>query len=196
MDSLINKWNHIYSQAEISNIPASGVLIENAYLLPETGTALDLACGLGGNALFLAQQHLAVTAWDISSTAIAKLSAYADRQRLNINACQQNITSHSFPKSSYDVISVSRFLDRTLSDAIIGALRPGGLLFYQSFTKEKTSEQGPKNPDFMLDRNELLRSFYPLAVVFYRENSFCGNLQKGLRNEMQFIGQNIDYKTK
>ena len=193
MDSLIDKWNHIYSQVDINTIQASGVLIENAYLLPEKGTALDLASGLGGNALFLAQQNLAVTAWDISSTAIAKLSAYVDRQGLNINACQQNITSLSFTKSSYDVISVSRFLDRTLSDAIIGALKPGGLLFYQTFTKEKISGQGPKNPTYMLDRNEILRLFYPLAVVIYRENSFCGNLHQGLRDEIQFVGQNIAY---
>ena len=193
MDSLIDKWNHIYSQVDINTIQASGVLIENAYLLPEKGTALDLASGLGGNALFLAQQNLAVTAWDISLTAIAKLSAYADRQGLNINACQQNITSLSFTKSSYDVISVSRFLDRTLSDAIIGALKPGGLLFYQTFTKEKISGQGPKNPTYMLDRNEILRLFSPLAVVIYRENSFCGNLHQGLRDEIQFVGQNIAY---
>jgi 2-polyprenyl-3-methyl-5-hydroxy-6-metoxy-1,4-benzoquinol methylase len=193
MDNLINKWNQFYRQTEIKGIRASDVLIENAYLLPDTGTALDLACGLGGNALFLAQQHLAVTAWDISSIAIAKLTAYAERQGLNINACQQNITPLSLAKSSYDVISVSRFLDRTLSDAIIGALKPGGLLFYQTFTKEKTSGQGPKNPTFMLDRNEILRLFSPLAVVFYRENSFCGNLQKGLRDEAQFVGQNIAY---
>jgi 2-polyprenyl-3-methyl-5-hydroxy-6-metoxy-1,4-benzoquinol methylase len=193
MDNLINKWNQFYRQTEFKGIRASDVLIENAYLLPDTGTALDLACGLGGNALFLAQQHLAVTAWDISSIAIAKLTAYAERQGLNINACQQNITPLSLAKSSYDVISVSRFLDRTLSDAIIGALKPGGLLFYQTFTKEKTSGQGPKNPTFMLDRNEILRLFSPLAVVFYRENSFCGNLQKGLRDEAQFVGQNIAY---
>jgi 2-polyprenyl-3-methyl-5-hydroxy-6-metoxy-1,4-benzoquinol methylase len=193
MDNLINKWNQFYRQTEIKGIRASDVLIENAYLLPDTGTALDLACGLGGNALFLAQQHLAVTAWDISSIAIAKLTAYAEGQGLNINACQQNITPLSLAKSSYDVISVSRFLDRTLSDAIIGALKPGGLLFYQTFTKEKTSGQGPKNPTFMLDRNEILRLFSPLAVVFYRENSFCGNLQKGLRDEAQFVGQNIAY---
>lgn len=193
MDVLINKWNQIYSQTDTKAIHAAEVLIENAYLLPKTGTALDLACGLGGNAIFLAQQHLAVTAWDISSIAIAKLAAYADRQGLNINACQQNITPLSLTKSSYDVITVSRFLDRTLSDAIIDALKPGGLLFYQTFNKEKTEDQGPKNSAFLLDRNEILRLFSSMAVVFYRENSLCGNLQKGLRAETQFVGQIIEF---
>lgn len=192
MDILINQWNRIYSQEDSNTLHAAEVLTENAYLLPKTGTALDLACGLGGNAIFLAQQKLAVTAWDISSVAIAKLAAYADRERLNINARQQNITKDVFAESRYDVISVSRFLDRTLSDAIIGALKPGGLLFYQTFTREKTNELGPNNPAFLLDRNELLRLFSPLTVVFYRENSLCGDPQKGLRNEAQFIGQHTN----
>lgn len=191
MDLQADKWNRVYSQADSSVIQVSEVLIDNAFLLPKTGAALDLACGLGGNALFLAQQGLAVTAWDISSVAIARLAATADRQGLNINACQQNISSLSLAKSSFDVIAVSRFLDRTLTDAIIGALKPGGLLFYQTFTKEKTSGQGPNNPNFLLERNEFLGLFSRLAVLFYRENSLCGNLQKGLRGEMQFVGQNI-----
>lgn len=191
MDLQADKWNRVYSQADSSVIQVSEVLIDNSFLLPKTGAALDLACGLGGNALFLAQQGLAVTAWDISSVAVARLEAAADRQGLNINACQQNISSLSLAKSSFDVIAVSRFLDRTLTDAIIGALKPGGLLFYQTFTKEKTSGQGPNNPNFLLERNEFLGLFSRLAVLFYRENSLCGNLQKGLRGEMQFVGQNI-----
>ncbi|NOT11879.1 MAG: methyltransferase domain-containing protein [Methylococcaceae bacterium] len=191
-DLLGSKWNYIYSQTKTEPAQAADVLIENAHLLPETGTALDLACGLGGNAIFLAQQGLAVTAWDISSIAIEWVLAYAKREGLNINACQHNITRLSLPKCSYNIIAVSRFLDRTLSDAIIDALKPGGLLFYQTFTVEKIGRVGPTNPAFLLERNEILRLFSPLAVIFYRENSLCGNLQKGIRNEMQFIGQNID----
>lgn len=196
MDPQADKWNGVYSQADSSVIQASEVLIDNVFLLPKTGTALDLACGLGGNALFLTKQGLAVTAWDISSVAVATLAAAADRQGLNINACQQNISSLSLAKSSFDVITVSRFLDRTLTDAIIGALKPGGLLFYQTFTKEKTSGQGPNNPEFLLERNEFLGLFSRLAVLFYRENSLCGNLQKGLRGETQFVGQNINWLTR
>ena len=62
MSELIKKWNLLYNQADASDYSASKVLTENCFLLPSTGTALDLACGLGANALFLAQQGLAVTA--------------------------------------------------------------------------------------------------------------------------------------
>jgi tellurite methyltransferase len=43
----------------------------------------------------------------------------------------------SLTENAFDVIVVSRFLDRTLSDAIIDALKPDGLLFYQTFTRDK-----------------------------------------------------------
>ena len=189
MDALISKWNHIYTQSDQGLHPAVQVLTENDFLLPQTGAALDVACGLGGNAIFLAEQGLSVTAWDVSSVAIGKLTAYAVQKGLNVNACQQKITANSFKEYSFDVIVVSRFLDRTLSDAIIGALKPDGLLFYQTFTREKTSPRPPNNPDYLLGCSELLALFSPLRVIFYRENALIGEQLRGLRNEAQFIGQ-------
>ncbi|HEY5141569.1 MAG TPA: methyltransferase domain-containing protein [Methylococcales bacterium] len=189
MDAVISKWNHIYNESGQECYPAIQVLIENDFLLPVTGTALDLACGLGANAIFLAELGLAVTAWDISSVAIDKLTAYAVQQGLNINARQKKITAESFTGCCFDVIVVSRFLDRSLSDAIIGALKPDGLLFYQTFTREKTSRKPPNNPDYLLAENELLDMFSPLRVIFYRDNALIGEQLRGLRNEAQFIGQ-------
>jgi SAM-dependent methyltransferase len=191
MEAMIGKWNSIYNQYDPVCYPAAQVLTDNDFLLPTTGAALDLACGLGANAVFLAKQGLAVTAWDISVVAIDKLTAYAVRQGLNINACQQKIEADSFTECCFDVIVVSRFLDRTLSDAIIGALKPDGLLFYQTFTREKTSSKPPNNPDYLLGCNELLALFSPLRAVFYRENGLIGNPLRGLRNEAQFVGQKM-----
>jgi tellurite methyltransferase len=190
MVAVTNKWDRIYSQPDPACYQAAvQVLTENDFLLPTTGIALDLASGLGANAIFLAERGLAVTAWDISSVAIEKLTTYAAQQGLNINACQEKIVVDSFAECSFDVIVVSRFLDRTLSDAIIGSLKPDGLLFYQTFTREKISQKPPNNPDYLLDCSELLELFSPLKVIFYRENALIGEQLRGLRNEAQFVGQ-------
>lgn len=189
MDALIGKWDRIYSQSGREAYLPAQVLADNVFLLPEVGTALDLACGLGANAIFLAQQGLAVTALDISSVAIEKLTAYAALQGLNINARQQKIDCHSLAELKFDVIVVSRFLDRALSGAIIDALNPAGLLFYQTYTREKVNRHGPNNPDYLLAENELLGLFSPLRVVFFRDNGLIGNKNLGLRGEAQFIGQ-------
>ena len=190
MDALLDKWNRVYSESEPGLTPAAEVLTENGFLLPRAGRALDLASGLGANAIYLAGRGLAVTAWDLSSVATEKLNHYATTHHLAIDAHQQKIDSQIFPKSVYDVIVVSRFLDRTLSDAIIGALNPGGLLFYQTYTQARLAGQGgPNNPDYLLAENELLRLFSPLRVVFYWENVLIGDSGQGLRNEAQFVGR-------
>jgi tellurite methyltransferase len=189
MDAVISKWDQRYSQSGQERYSVVDVLTENDFLLPATGTALDLACGLGENAVFLAELGLAVTAWDISFVAIEKLRTYAVQQGLNINARQEKIVADSFTACCFDVIVVSRFLDRTLSDAIIGALKPDGLLFYQTFTREKTSRKPPNNPDYLLTENELLALFSALRVILYRENALIGEQLRGLRNEAQFVGQ-------
>jgi len=189
MKSLMEKWNRIYSEESISSFNVSEVLIENEYLLPQQGRALDLACGLGGNAVYLAGRGLSVTALDISPVAIRKLNEYAGREQLSIKGRRQFIESSSFAEQGYDIVVVSRYLDRNLKDAIISALKPGGLLFYQTFVQDKVASAGPNNPDFLLSNNELLKMFSPLRVVFYRENGLIGNTDLGLRNEAQFIGQ-------
>jgi SAM-dependent methyltransferase len=191
MTDLIDKWNALYSQSNTGDDSVTAVLSEHAFLLPHTGTALDLASGLGGNAVFLARHGLAVTALDISSVAINKLTRYAAEHKLTINADQQHITPESLKANRFDVIVVSRFLDRTLMNAIIDALKPNGLLFYQTFTREKATDTPPHNPDYLLANNELLALFAPLTVVFYQENALIGQQQRGLRNEAQYIGQKI-----
>lgn len=185
-------WDAIYDKASLNDcapLNCAEILADNAFLLPKNGLALDLACGMGANATFLAQQGLTVTALDISKIATDKLNSYAALQGLNIKACTLNIDINTFTNCTFDIIVVSRFLDRRLSDAIIGALKPNGLLFYQTFTKEKIKPTPPNNPDYLLNRNELLTLFSSLKIILYRENSLVGNPDLGLRNQAQFIGQ-------
>ena len=192
MISADQHWDAIYNKASFLDCDSTNcaeVLHENAFLLPSTGTALDLASGMGANATFLARQGLAVTALDISKVAIDKLNQYATQQALNIKACVQKIDLDNFTETAFDVIVVSRFLDRRLSNAIIDALKPNGLLFYQTFTKEKTIQTSPNNPDYLLNRNELLTLFSSLQVILYRENGLVGLQSIGLRNQAQYIGQ-------
>ncbi len=164
-----DKWNARY-QAVDKQAHAAQVLIDNLHLLPASGTALDLACGLGGNALLLAKQGLSVEAWDISPVAIAKLKQQATG--LSIHANVVNITTASLPKNHFDVIVISYFLEHSLAPALIEALQPNGLLFYQTFNQNQL-DHGPTNPVWRLQTNELLRLFSPLVVRYYREESLA-----------------------
>lgn len=185
---LQEKWDAVYRNTIGPAAPAE-LLVQHKYLLPKSGKALDLACGLGANARFLAEHNLDVDAWDISAVALQRLKQHALDSRLSINVRQLNIVTETLAKQTYDVIVICRFLDRALCNAIMAALKPGGLLFYQTFTRNKLDQQGPSNPDYLLERNELLRLFSPLNVVFYQELATVGDLQFGNRNEACFIGQ-------
>jgi len=188
MDKLGQKWDAIYRQREGSNPEPSGVLAQHTHLLPETGFALDLACGLGANTFLLAQHGLCVDAWDISAVAIEQIKKKTS-PLAQVNAEVVDVTQAKLLQSHYDVIVVSRFLDRQVVPKLIDALKPQGLIFYQTFTLAKSHTNGPSNPDFLLQRNELLSLFSELITVIYREDNNIGNTQLGLRNEAMLVAQ-------
>ena len=184
------KWNQRYDSAPDDFPEATLVLQDFSHLLPQ-GDALDLACGLGGNALFLASTKLSVQAWDISSVAIDKLNRHATSKHLFIQTEVRDVVALPPQEETFDVIIVSYFLHRALAKSLCAALRPNGLLFYQTFTRNKVSETGPKNPDFLLSKNELLELFGNLQLLAYREEGKTGDIKKGLRNEALLIGQKV-----
>ena len=121
---------------------ACAALREYAFLLPETGTALDLACGRGGNALFLARRGLQAHAWDISEEAIEALVREAEAEGLSVVTEVRDVQESPPEPCTFDVICVSFYLERGICGALIEALRPNGLLFYQTFLHEKVTDEG------------------------------------------------------
>ena len=181
------KWNERY-RAATGERQASQVLRENLHLLPDTGRALDLACGLGGNAILLAEQGLKVDAWDISDVPIASLQEVAHTRNLSIQAQVRDVEEYPPPPETYDVIVVSYFLDREIIPALKQALKTGGLIYYQTFIRQRVSCRGPQREEFRLDNQELLHLFSGLQVLFYREEGRVGDVKHGLRDEAMFIG--------
>ncbi len=162
------KWDERYLKP---NQPptAVAVLTQHQLLLPTQGSALDLACGLGGNALFMAQRGLKVSAWDISSVGLNKLQDLAKDRQLTLTTVHRDVEQQPPKPNSFDVICVSYFLHRDTTQSLIAALKPNGLLFYQTFTTANTN--GPRNPRFVLQDGELLDLFSPLEIIDYQEKS-------------------------
>ncbi len=182
------KWDQRYQAAERPNAAAL-VLQQNRHLLPPGGTALELACGLGGNALLLAEQGLHTSAWDLSATALDKLKVFARERQLLINTRLADLEREAPTVNQYDVICVTAYLQRPLCPRICAALKPGGLLFYQTFTAAKVHNGGPTNPAFLLLPGELLRLFEALEPLAYREEKDCGDTSQGLRGQAYLVAQ-------
>ena len=181
-----DKWDSRYRGGGSPGAPAT-VLLENAHLLPRHGTALDLACGLGANSLVLAEHGLRTHAWDISPVAIAKLGAIALDRRLPIVAEVKDALSDPLPPAQFDVIVVAHYLERALTQAIIHALKVGGLLFYQTFTRAAVSAAGPQKDEWRLAEGELLTMFAPLRPVVYREEGRIGDIGLGFRDKALLV---------
>lgn len=188
--ALRHKWDRRHAQ-HAEPPAAARVLEENLHLLPAAGEVLDLACGLGGNALRLVECGLRTAAWDLSPVAIDKLRHWAAERGLAIDAVVRDVTAEPPLPAGFDVIVVSWFLDRSLTPVLIDALRPGGLLFYQTFTVAKVEVIGPENPDFLLDEGELLSMFRPLRVRVYREEGRIGDIERGFRNAALLVAEKV-----
>jgi len=203
MHEKLMKWQAAYQDADIASATPARVLRDNAFLLPhlkkypaQKSRALDLACGRGGNALFLARQGYDVDAMDISTNVLEKLFDFAAKNGLALHCIQHDVESEGLPASYYaeyyDVIVVSYFLYRPLFAEIVNALKPGGLLFYQTWSQVLVDkEKGPTNTQFRLLRGELLELAKPLVPVFYQENGVLGDVAQGLRNEAMLVAQKV-----
>lgn len=183
-------WNQRYQQDQNGAAPqAARVLLDNRHLLPATGRAVDIACGRGGNALLLADHGLETLAWDYAEAALTQLTNFAREKQLSISCECRDVVQMPPPADRFDVITLSNFLDRELFPYLIKALRPGGLIFYQTFILERVTDIGPDNPSYRLAANELLHLFRELRLVYYREEGCLGDPERGFRDQAQYIGR-------
>ncbi len=200
MKNIRTKWNSRYNEIQVPN-QVINVLKLNQHLLANSGKSLDLACGLGGNALRMAELGFASHAWDISDSAVHKIQEFAQERHLNLSIRQSDIAQaeeqQKMIDEGFDVIIVSRFLLRDVIPMIHLALKPGGLVFYQTFVQESivdsthASSNIPKNNHFRLKPNELLHLFSELRLRYYREEGLQGNTQRGFRNEAMLVAQKV-----
>lgn len=188
-DKTKEKWDKNYDSCSSDFPSPAEVLRQNQHLLPTQGAALDLACGRGANAICLAENGLSVSAWDISSSALKHLSNQAIKKDLKIEVESRNISENPPEPNTFDVISVSNFLERELIEDIRNAINSNGLIFYQTFIRNKVSNIGPSNPDYLLGKNELLLFFSDWNIIYYKEEGTTGSIDKGFRNQAMIIAQ-------
>ena len=186
-----NKWDKYYDSNIKGSPSPSEVLYFNQHLLPVKGSALDLACGYGSNAICLAMNGLNVSAWDISIIALEKLSLRSKEFDFIINCEIRDVLQQPPEPDTFDIIVVSKFLDRKLIKQIRHAIKPNGLIFYQTFIKDRIIKSGPENPNYQLNENELLDFFEDWKLIFYREEGMIGNLSRGFRNQAMIISQKV-----
>jgi SAM-dependent methyltransferase len=160
----------------MSDLTPARWLTDHRSLLPASGDALDVACGRGRNALWLAAEGFTVCAVDRDVTAIEALNAEAARARLAVTGKVRDLESGDpgLGTSSFDLVVVTNYLHRPLFPYLLAAVRPGGILVYETFTSDQARRGRPTNPAFLLESGELRRLVAPLVVLTAREGEAEG----------------------
>lgn len=158
-----------------SSFEPAAFLAETLPLLPR-GRALDLASGSGRNALYLASQGFHVHAIDRDAHALSTLAAEARRHTL-AHITTQHVDLEADPhrppdlgSEVYEVVAVFFYLYRPVVPLLLRALKPGGVLVYETFLIDNHLRHNhPRRRDFCLAHNELLALTKGLRVLRYEE---------------------------
>jgi SAM-dependent methyltransferase len=151
------------------------LLREYLYLLTEkrfSDPILDLATGDCHNAIFLAQSGLRVIACDISGKALARGRRRAGKIGVTLETWEVDLEvkgADPLPKAFYAGIIIFNYLHRPLIPSIRSALKPGGILIYETFTVDQPRFGRPRNPNYLLKPRELYEWFSDWEIVYFFE---------------------------
>jgi tellurite methyltransferase len=186
MPANVTEWDARHRESA-ENPPAEPASIVSEWLpLLPSGPSLDLACGTGRHALLLAARGQFVNALDWSGTALDILENRARKAELyvsraddtsgagsrthGIRLIQADLEDIQLPDALFSLILCLQYLQRSLFQHMAAALRPGGVLVFETFTRAQLGYSGgPRNPAYLLESGELRTAFPGLHTLFYRE---------------------------
>ena len=157
-----------------NNVDPAQFLVENVELLPK-GLVLDVAMGNGRNAIYLAKLGFEVKGVDISPEAVNEVLESARKTGVTIRTQVADLVGNYYiEKDAYNVIICFNYLQRSLISQIKDGLRKGGMVVYETFIIDQARFGRPKNPNYLLNHNELLNMFRDFRCLRYREGIIDG----------------------
>lgn len=136
---------------------------------------LDLACGGGRNGIFLAKNGLPVVFSDRNEQALAEVKQKLVEEE-NVKTCQFWQVDFEDPKHAplankcFGAVIVFRYLHRPLIAQLKHSVESGGMVIYETFTRDQANLGRPKRDEFLLKKNELKAYFAGWTIVHYLED--------------------------
>jgi len=147
------KWDKKYQQnPNLLQLRPPSKILKRYYHLTPSKIALDLACGAGRNAIFLAQNGFFVDAIDISQIALNNIN------HPNITTILADLDRFT-PTKKYDLIIKANYLDRELIKRAKDWLNINGIFIIETYLDDPNNEKKNSNPAFLLKPNELKEFF-------------------------------------
>ena len=131
-----------------------------------SGRALDVACGAGRNALYLAERGYAVTGIDVSPVALARAAESAAARRVAVDWRERDLDDGPGVAGPFDLIVLIRYVDLELVEVLCTMLAPGGCLVVEEhLATHRGDVAGPRSPAFRVAPEALGKAARSLNVV-------------------------------
>ena len=170
--------------------PPSEFVAGCADLLDGCPTAVDLAGGAGGTALWLAQQGIDTTLVDVSGRALEIACNAADERGLELRTVQADLESDPLPtldelggEGGWHAAVCTNFLHRPLLGALGTLLVPGGIALVLIATVDNLLHNARPGRPFLVERGELPELCSGLEQVSFEEGWF------GQRHEARLVAR-------
>ena len=170
----LEKWDARYRAGAYSDRTHPTALLRDHIEALPRGRALDVACGTGRNALFLAESGFDVQAIDISPVALHRGRESAAARGLDVEWIAGDLEAGIAPyvneATRYSLIVLVRYVDMALVPELARLLADAGvLLVEQHMQTDEADVAGPTSPAFRVAPNALLHAVRDLRVLLYRE---------------------------
>ena len=149
------KWNKRYRDGAYAQRTRPSALLESWIGRIPPGRALDVACGAGRNALYLAAHGFEVDAVDISGEGLNRARASAQQSGLDVNWMERDLDEPLLLEHSYQLILVIRYVNLPLIRSLAASLAPGGYLVCEQHLLTDADVIGPANPSFRVKPGDL-----------------------------------------
>ncbi len=160
-------WEQRYSMPGRKRKLPDAFLLENLERL-QGPRLLDVAMGEGRNAIYLAQHGFQVVGVDRSPRAVVKAQQWGAELGLKFEALVVDLEREELPPGLFDSVVVTRYWQEDLCLRLQAALRPGGILLYETYTVEYL-KYGPRNRSHLLAPGQLRQAFAGMEVLLYEE---------------------------
>ena len=174
----LERWNGRFAAPEyIFGTAPNGFLASNRHRLRAGQRALCVADGEGRNSVWLAEQGLQVSAFDISPVGVEKARRLAAERGVRVSYDVASVYDWRWPEAAFDVVAAIfvQFADPAmrsfLFERMVRSLAPGGLALVIGYTPKQHQYRtgGPKNVENLYTEPMLREAFSALEILELRE---------------------------
>ncbi len=182
------RWNTRYSNEKYvwENYPPKQLLLDYESLLPSGGLVLDAASGLGATGRYLSRKGFQVISLDISINGLRMAQEKYQDIGLPFHGAVFDLSTPWLPEDHFCVILNFCFLERGALWEYQKSLKPGGLLFFESFVKDR---EDINYSNHYLEKGELPAAFKGFDVIHYGQIDWMSHHSSSHRKVDQLVAR-------